>query len=382
MSQPTHPFRHSAFKPTLPTLFALLLWLCSINVQADNPPAVIAIAGPMAGSSLSIGLQYRAGVTAAIQSLTEDGMLLGRKMTISLHDDNCNAEIAASLAEQIVLTPPAVVIGHSCSAATIAAAPIYAKHNVLEITPASTHPQVTEMGINSIFRMIGRDDQQGSMAADYIARHYQNKHIGIVYFPGEYSKNLALLTLSELEKRQIKPVKSIQTIALSASYTKVIAELLSADVDALYIVGGGLDTAIFLKEARQLGAKFKVIGSDTFVSNVFIKTAGEAANGSVFTFPPETAKLQSSMPAQTAIRALGQEPAGYTLLAYAATQAWILGVQKAQSFEAEQVANALRAAPLETILGPISFDAKGDIMTSYSPFSWYIWTDGKRAVVN
>ena len=75
---------------------------------------------------------------------------------------------------------------------------------------------------------------------------------------------------------------------------------------------------------------------------------------------------------------MGLEPVGYTLLAYAATEVWFEGVRRAQSFDADRVAAAIRSHPIETILGPVSFDSKGDIQTTYPAFSWYVWKDGKR----
>jgi len=69
---------------------------------------------------------------------------------------------------------------------------------------------------------------------------------------------------------------------------------------------------------------------------------------------------------------------GYTLLAYAATQTWIEGVRRAHSFDADLVATAIRRGPVETVLGGISFDEKGDIQTPYPAFVWYMWKKDKR----
>jgi len=138
---------------------AMVLAILPRQVYAENP-VTLAIAGPMVGTSFSVGIQYKVGVTAAIQSLS-DGKLLGRPVILKTYDDSCSASIAEKVALDMMQEPPAVVIGHSCSMATIASAPVYASHHVLQITPASTNPGVTEMGIQTLFRMIGRDDVQG-----------------------------------------------------------------------------------------------------------------------------------------------------------------------------------------------------------------------------
>lgn len=337
----------------------------------------VSVVGPMGGTSASVGMQYKVGVSAALRHLP-DGKLLGYSVITDLFDDNCNASIAEAVAKQIVENPPAVVIGHSCSGATIAAAPIYADRKVLQISPASTNPKVTEMGINTIFRMIGRDDIQGRIAAQRIAEKHAGERVGILFFPGFYSKTLSKSANTELEKRGITPVTLVQAKAKVSSYADEIEELISNGVEVLYLVGGGLDSGVFLRQARQMEATFAVISSDTLVSRVFQKTAGDAANGVPFTFPPEAVQLTSAAKAVETIKTMGHDPAGYTLLAYAATQVWIEGVTRTQSFDADKVAKAIRLKPVQTILGDVTFDKYGDIITSYTPFAWYVWKDGKR----
>lgn len=342
----------------------------------------VAIVAPMVGTSYAVGIQYKVGVTAALKTLP-DGKLLDRPLEITPHDDGCAPAIAEAVALELVERPPVIVIGHSCSGATIAAAPIYAEHGVLQITPASTNPQVTEMGIPTIFRMIGRDDLQGELAAQRIVERHAEQRIGVLSFRQAYSEGLAATALAALEKAGIIPVIHIQQVKGSeTSYADQIEALVEHGVEVLYLVGGGLDLAVFVRQARQMDADFAVISGDTLVSDVFVQTAGPAAEGVPFTFPPDAVNLPSAASAVAVIKALGQEPAGYTLLAYAATQVWIEGVRRAGTFEAGQVAAAIRAEPISTILGNVSFDEKGDIITQSPPFAWYVWKDGQRVATD
>ncbi len=365
------------------TFFVLSLILAGglSRRAAAEDSVTIAIAGPMVGTSFSVGVQYKVGVTAALQSLP-DGKLLGKSVNIKIYDDSCSKSIAEKVALELTQSLPEVVIGHSCSIATIAAAPLYARQNLLQITPASTNPKVTEMGITTLFRMIGRDDVQGEVAAERIATRYAGKKIGILSFPGDYSTGLTQTAIAALKRRGITPVKQLVGVSSASSYAKNILDLIEAGVEVLYLAGGGLDTGVFLRQTRQLEAPFQVISGDTLVSKVFIEAAAEAGEGVPFTFPPEAAELSSSQPAVEAIRSMGLEPAGYTLLAYAAAEVWFEGVRRANTFEAGAVAAAIRSAPVETILGPVSFDAKGDIQTTYPPFSWYVWKNGKRVALD
>lgn len=380
-SQGKDPFQFSG----LASIFFFVLIGVTLTVFSPQVAAkdseTIAIAGPMVGNSFSVGIQYNVGVTAAVQTLP-DGLLLGKKLNIKTYDDKCSVSVAEKVAQDLVLSPPAVVIGHSCSMATLVAAPIYARHKVLQITPASTNPKITEMGIETIFRMIGRDDVQGEVAAERIAKHYANKKIGVFYFPGGYSEGLARTAIDALKKRGVEPVHASIGIASASSYVENIQNIINAEVEVLYLIGGGLDSGVFMRQVSQMNAPFHVIGSDTLVSKVFIETAGSAGEGVPFTFPPEAAELSTSKLAVAAIKQLGQEPVGYTLLAYAATETWIEGVKRAKSFDTNLVTEAIRQAPIKTILGQISFDAKGDIHTTHPAFSWYVWEKGRRVLLD
>lgn len=371
-------FFKKIMRQSIVNFFLLLAPILVFSGAASASEAVrVAVAGPMIGTSNAVGIQYKIGVTAALSTLP-DGKLLGRPVAINLYDDNCDESIAEAVAQQIVENPPAVVIGHSCSGATIAAAPAYAAHKVLQITPASTNPKATEMGFTTIFRMIGRDDLQGRLAAERIATKHAGRRVGVMSFSSPYSSGLSGIAIAHLKELGVTPVAAIAAQASKSSYTDAIAELLKHRVEALYLVGGALDCGIFLRQARQMGATFAVVSSDTLVSDVFVKAAGDAANNAPFTFPPDAVQLPTAAPAVAIIKAFEHEPAGYTLLAYASAQVWIEGVKRAQSFDTGKVAEAIRSEPTQTILGKIAFDEKGDIITPYAPFAWYVWKDGRR----
>lgn len=344
----------------------------------------VAIVGPMVGTSFAVGTQFRTGVHAALQHLT-DGTLIGRPLRITEYNDGCDRDIAEKLALDLVQTPPDVVIGHSCSAATLITAPLYSEHEVLQISPASTAPAITEMGITTLFRMIGRDDLQGSMVAERIRQKHAGQTLGILRFATDYSFSLTKSVIDDLAEDAIAPAIIVDSVAAATSYLSEIVQLMDAGVEVLYMVGGGLDSGVVTRQASQIGAPFSIIASDTLVSSAFTDTAGAAGDGVPFMFPADAASLketESTAAAIASIRALGVEPHGYTMLSYAAAEVWLEGVRRAGSTDAEAVATAIRQAPMTTVLGIISFDQKGDIQTEYPAYSWFTWRQGERVAID
>lgn len=336
----------------------------------------VALVGPMVGSSFSVGRQYQTGVSAAWEALGREA--LGRPVEILAHDDGCNETLAGSVARKLVELRPAVIIGHSCSAATLAGAPVYADAGLLQIVPASTNPKVTEVGIATIFRMIGRDDRQGVAAASLLAQRYAGRRVGIVYAANAYGRGLGEIAAAEMVRLGAPPTLTMIFEQSQGNFLPLVDKIIEARLDALYIVGGALDVGVLLRQIRLSGGEFPVYGSDTLVSEVFRQATESYAEGVSFTFPPEPMALPSASQAVAAIRAKGVEPIGYTLLAYAAYETWRAGVNRAGTTDAAAVAAAIRGAPIDTILGPVSFDEKGDIRTGTEPFVWYEWREGRR----
>ncbi len=63
------------------------------------------------------------------------------------------------------------------------------------------------------------------------------------------------------------------------------------------------------------------------------------------------------------------------LYAYGAVQAWAAAVERAGSLDAEAVSTSLHSHEFDTVLGRISFDAKGDVRPA--AFDWFVWTEGE-----
>ena len=83
---------------------------------------------------------------------------------------------------------------------------------------------------------------------------------------------------------------------------------------------------------------------------------------------------EGAAPVVAEFRAEGYEPEGFTLYGYAVVQVWAQAVEKAGTFEAGAVVEALRHNEFDTVLGRLGFDEKGDV-TGVNSFIWYVWSD-------
>jgi branched-chain amino acid transport system substrate-binding protein len=165
---------------------------------------VIATAGPMTGQYASFGEQMRRGAEMAVADLNAKGGVMGKKLVLKVGDDACDPKQAVAVANQFASDKVVFVAGHFCSGSSIPASKVYTEEGILQMSPASTNPKLTDEGGPNVFRVCGRDDQQGAVAGNYLADRFKGKRIAIIHDKTAYGKGLADETKKQLNKRGVK----------------------------------------------------------------------------------------------------------------------------------------------------------------------------------
>ncbi len=349
---------------------ALIGVAMSFAVATAQAQIKIGIAGPLTGSSQDAGQQQMVGAQRAVTDINANGGLLGQTLEAISVDDACEPKQAEAVARQLVSQGVVFVDGHACSAASIAASPIYESAGIMMIS-VSSNPKFTEQGRSNVFRIGGRDDQQGVVAGDYLADHYANKKIAIVNDGSIYAVGLVEQTKKQLNQRGVTEALFESYAPDQTDYPALIEKLVNAKVDAVYAGGYASDIALIARLTKKKLPDLKLVSGDTLATDDFLLIAGEAGEGAHFTFGPDFRLRPEAATVVAAFRDTDSfEPAGYTLQSYAAIQAWAEAVQQAGSLESAGVIRALHGGAFDTVIGKIGFDKKGDV-TGISPFIWY-----------
>ena len=228
---------------------AFLLIIC--GAAAAQTEIKVGIAGPLSGSALNTGEQQEVGAQKAIVHLNEKGGLLGKKIVAISVDDACEPRQAKAVAKQLVSEGVVFVVGHVCSGCSLAAMKIYEEAGIIMISPASTNPKVTDEGGPNIFRVIGRDDQQGTVAGNYLADNFSNKNIAIIHDGDAYGKGLAEFTKLQLNKRGVNEALFTSYTQDKKDYKPLVNKLVDKKIDALYIGGYMTDIGIISRQAKR-----------------------------------------------------------------------------------------------------------------------------------
>ncbi|MFQ5773911.1 MAG: branched-chain amino acid ABC transporter substrate-binding protein [Kiloniellaceae bacterium] len=335
----------------------------------------IATVGPMTGPYASFGDQMKRGAEMAVKDLNAAGGVLGQKVVLSVEDDACDPKQAVAVANKLVSGGTVFVAGHFCSGSSIPASKVYEEEGVLQISPASTNPKLTEEGGDNVFRVCGRDDQQGIVAGNLLADEFGDKKIAILHDKTAYGKGLADETRKQLHKRGIKEAMYEAYTAQEKDYTAVVSKMKAAGIDVFYVGGYHTEAGLMIRQAREQGYNVQLVSGDALVTDEFWKITGDAGEGTLMTFSPDPRKNPEAAPVVEKFRAQNYEPEGYTLYTYGAIQAWAQAVEKAGGTDLDNVIAALRSNQFGTVLGKIGFDPKGDVTAP--GYVWYVWKDGK-----
>jgi branched-chain amino acid transport system substrate-binding protein len=332
----------------------------------------VGVAGPMSGGEASFGRQMKNGAEQAVADINAAGGVLGRKLKLEIGDDACDPKQARSVGEKFAGMKLPFVAGHYCSSSSIPASEAYAEGGVLQITPASTNPTFTERKLWNTFRVCGRDDQQGAVAGAYIARNFKGKNIAVVHDKTTYGKGLADETKKALNKAGIKEKLYESYNKGDKDFNALVSKLKLNAVDLVYVGGYHQESGLILRQMRDQGVKAVLMAGDALADKEFASITGPAAEGVLFTFGPDPRNKATAKAIVDKFKAKNIDPEGYTLYTYAAFQVWTQAVAKAKSTDAKKVAGILKSSGnYDTVLGKLSFDAKGDItILDYVVYKW------------
>jgi len=323
----------------------------------------IGVAGPHTGDLAPYGLPTKDAAEMVVADINAKGGINGKKVELMLADDQCKPEIATNVATKLVSEGVQIVVGHVCSGATKAAMGIYKGAKVIVISPSATNPPLTKSGeYPNFYRTIAADDDQGKIAAAFVTDKLNAKKIAIIHDKGDYGKGFADFSKEAIEKggkAKIVMYEGIQPGAMD--YTAVIQKLRKEGADALIFGGYHPEASKLLALMSKRKIKVAFVGPDGIKGDGFLKIAGKDAEGIYATGPMDVSRYPLNSKVHSDYKAkYGKEPGTFFDQGYAATLAAVNAIKVAGGTDYDALGKALKSSPIETTVGKIKFDAKGD----------------------
>ena len=359
----------------------------AISTPLSGGMVRIGVAGPITGGGAALGAQLKNGVEQAVKDINAAGGILGQKIQVFVGDDRADPKEGVSVANKFVGDGVKFVVGHFHSGVTIPASEVYQENGILEITPAATHPKVTERNMWNMFRTSGRDDRQGSAAAGIIAARFKGKRVAFIHDKTKYGQGLAEDTRNAMNARGLKEIFFEGVDAHDTNYSGLVSKLKASLADLVFW-GGLSDTGgQILRQMRDQGLSAIFMGGDGIVDDAFAAIVGPRVVGTLMMWSPDPRTNPANNNLVQVFRRKGFEPYSYTFYSYAAVQIIKQAAEQANSLDPKKIAAVMHSGKVfHTALGELSFDDKGDV-TGYTvggrkkdQYVLYVWTkraDGK-----
>lgn len=353
-----------------------LVLLSTLPAYAD---ITIGLVAPFTGPVALGGEQLRHGAEQAVADINAQGGINGEKIVLYPVDDACDPKQGVSAANKIISAGIKFATGFYCSSSTIPASKIYTEEGVLIVADGASNPRLTDESKDLVFRAFGRDDQEGAYLAHYILNHYMAKKVAIINDKSAWGVGLAEVVQKELNKGNLKEVLYDSYTPGERDYSSIVVKLKQLGVDVVVLAGFPTEVGLIVRQLHEQGAHIQVMGGDALTTDQFWSIAGATGEGTLMSFTSDPSKSPEAASVVMKFKKANIDTGGDTLYAYAGMQALAEGLRRAGTSDTLKVAAAMRATPINTILGPWHFDAKGDVAGIH--FILYRWHDGKYTEV-
>ncbi|MFB9885222.1 branched-chain amino acid ABC transporter substrate-binding protein [Balneatrix alpica] len=332
----------------------------------------IAIAGPQTGPVAQYGDMQFSGTHIAIEMINKAGGINGNMLEAVEYDDACEPKQAVAVANKIVNDGIKFVVGHLCSGSTQPATDLYEEEGVLAVT-ASTNPAITERGYQLIFRTIGLDSDQGPAGAKYALANYKPQRIAVIHDKQQYGEGVATSFKDAAVAAGANVVAFEGITPGDKDFSALIAKLKKDNVDFIYYGGYHPELGLILRQSKDAGFAPQFMGPEAVGNKEISAIAGDAAEGLLVTLPSRYDLNAENSAIVEAMKAKNQDPTGpFVWTSVAAVQSMAYAIGKVGADDASKVADILRTETINTSMGPLKWDEKGDLIGfEFGIFKWH-----------
>lgn len=341
---------------------ALLLFAAPMPAQAAET-IKLGVPGAHTGDLAGYGVPALNAAKLVVEKINAAGGINGKMVEILQQDDQCKPELATNAATKLISDGAMVIMGHTCSGATKAALPLYEDKRIISVSPSATSPELTQSGkFPHFFRTTPSDDAQARLGAQFALQALKAKKIALLHDKGDYGKGYAEFVRQFVEEDGGAQVVFFEGITPGAvDYSSTVQKIARSGADTLIFGGYYPEASKLITNIRARKMDINFVSEDGVKTEAFLKLVGQDGEGVYASSSRDYSDLPVTKAAFEAHRkTFGSEPGQFFELAYAATQALLNAVEKAGSTDPQAVAKALRTEYVETPLGRIRFDEKGD----------------------
>jgi branched-chain amino acid transport system substrate-binding protein len=328
---------------------------------SSSGPIKIAVIDAQSGQSSSLGKWEYDGVKLAVSQANAAGGIGGRKISLSLFDDQGDPTVTTNIAHKVASGGYSAVFGAAESADSIAMAPILERAKIPAITSGQS-PQLTQLHDPYEFLNTPTSLTYDSTLASYLIKTRGFKRIAMISNNDAYGQGEHDAFKADLTSAGLTPLDDEIVTPDATNFSADLTAIRQKHPQAIFIGAEEVESGLIAKQARALGIKAIFAGGAPMGTPLFVSTAGAPdVEGSIVS----TAYLSNNLNAQTRAFAAAyqtayhQAPELHGAKAYDGAQIVIRALRAAHGAGGLKLANAIRAVHYDGLVGSFRFDATG-----------------------
>jgi branched-chain amino acid transport system substrate-binding protein len=338
---------------------------------------------PLTGQNAFGGQLELEGVRMAHEEVPE---VLGKKVELFVVDNKSDKVESANAVKRLINREKVhAIIGTYGSSLAMAGGEVAEKAGIPMVATSATNPLVT-IGKKYIFRVCFIDPYQGAGAATYAINELGAQKAALLTdVANDYAVGLAGFFERSFEKMGGEIVAKLRYNSGDQDFTAQLTEIISKEPDVLFIPAYFAEGAIIMKQAKELGAEFQIMGGDAMDNPKIVEIGGDAVEGFVHTTFPYDPSMEDMNPTAQKFTENwkashpDQDPNVNAALGYDAYMILIDAIKRAGGTEPEALTKAL--AETEGFEGVTGMTTINETHDAEKPVGIVMIKDGKKQYV-
>lgn len=333
----------------------------STGSGAAAGPIKIAVVDAQSGSDSDLGQFEWRGVDLAVKQANAAGGIDGRKISLTLYDDQGDPTTGTELARKIASQGDIAMFGTAESSVTLAMAPILQSEHIPNITSG----QSTELiALHSPYLFLNGPTglTYDSTLAKYLVTTKSYTKIAMLTNNDSYGAGEDSAFTSSLKSLGITPVASQVVPADLTNMTPALTSIRGTNPQVLFIGAEEAQSGLIVKQARALGMTAVIAEGAPAGTPLYMSTAGVAdADGTIVSSPYLGNDVSSAAKkfAAAYTKTWGSAPELHGAKAYDGAEVMIAALKACNACTGLKLANAIRAVHYHGLLGNFRYNSSG-----------------------
>lgn len=316
-----------------------------LPAQAGDKTVKIGLSAPLTGDWAEYGNDFKRAVSMVFDKVNQDGGIRGQKIELVVLDSRGDPKESVLIAEKLVADPEVIAaIGDFSSSSSMAAAPVYEKAGMTQLSPTASHMGFTQKGKN-MFRVVATQGFEGPFNARWAVKELGNKRLATIYINNDWGVDANKYFVAEAKRLGAEVVAEEAFTPGEKDFNAILSKIKRLEPDLIYLPTFYADAAAILNQAKRMRFQPTVMANSSLFNQKTIELGGKAVEGIIipanyFSTDPRPAAQAFT---QAYEKRYGQTPNQFAALAYDAANLMVAALEKAGFDERAKVAEALES---------------------------------------